>query len=375
MPVNCDVLVIGAGPAGLTAALSAARSGAHVFVVDEQNQAGGSLLGSDEYFDVGPAYEWVRALAGELENTPEVQVLRRTTAFGAYSGGIVLALQRCTDHLGCTAPQNVTRQRVWRIRATQTVIATGALERGVVFADNDRPGIMLAGTARTHLHRYGVVPGSNIATFTTNDSGYAAALELAEAGVDVRIVVDTRLLPPAALAAECAARGIEVRAGHAVTGTAGGERIAGAHIAPVTGGESDIVSCDALLVSGGWTPDVHLSAQRGGTLRYASELGAYVPGEDLPATRVAGSATGVSDLTSCVAQGREAGRGAAYAAGFTPAARMPLPLSDVRAEEAPPEVLWMSPGTDEPDAVDDTRFVDLLQDSTVSDVYPDDRCA
>ncbi|MFD4676024.1 2Fe-2S iron-sulfur cluster-binding protein [Lentzea sp. NPDC058450] len=361
---HCDVLVVGAGPAGLVAALTAARAGARVVLVDEQNQAGGALLGVDEYLDDRPSAEWVADVVAELKSTPGVLVLERTTAFGMYQDGFVLALQKRTDHLGFAAPASVARQRVWRIRTRQTVLATGAHERPVVFADNDRPGIMLASSARTFLHRYGVLPGSRAVVFTTNDSAYCAAIDLAESGVDIALIVDARAEAPARLATECTARGIEVRAGHAVVGTEGDARVSGAHVG-VLGDTSTPVAtipCDTLLVSGGWNPVVSLFSQARGTLRYDSELGAFVPGETLPTVRVAGSATGELDLTACTRQGRDAGAEAAQAAGFTSGGQVPLPASDSRCTARSGLVLWRVPGSD------DTSFVDLQRDSTVADV-------
>lgn len=362
---HCDVLVVGAGPAGLVAALTAARAGARVVLVDEQNQAGGALLGVDEYLDDQPSAEWVADVVAELRSTPGVLVLERTTAFGMYQDGFVLALQKRTDHLGFAAPASAARQRVWRIRTRQTVLATGAHERPVVFADNDRPGIMLASSARTFLHRYGVLPGSRAVVFTTNDSAYCAAIDLAESGVDIAVVVDARPEAPARLATECAARGIEVRAGHAVVGTDGPARVTAAHVAPLAGpGEAvpSPVACDTVLVSGGWNPVVSLFSQARGKLRYDAGLGAFVPGEELSSVRVAGSATGELDLTACTRQGRDAGAGAAAAAGFTAGGQVPLPASDSRCTARSGLVLWRVPGSD------DTGFVDLQRDSTVADV-------
>ncbi|GGM86244.1 sarcosine oxidase subunit alpha [Lentzea pudingi] len=353
---HCDVLVVGAGPAGLVAALTAARSGARVVLVDEQNQAGGALLGVDEYLDDRPSAEWVADIVAELKSTPDVLVLERTTAFGMYQDGFVLALQKRTDHLGFAAPASVARQRVWRIRTRQTVLATGAHERPVVFADNDRPGIMLASSARTFLHHYGVLPGSRAVVFTTNDSAYCAAIDLAESGVDIAVVVDARPEAPARLAAECAARGIEVRAGQLVTGTEGPGRVTAVQVG------DDRIACDALLVSGGWNPVVSLFSQARGTLRYDAELGAFVPGRELATVRVAGSATGELDLTACTRQGRDAGAGAAAAAGFTSGSQVPLPASDSRCTARSGLVLWRVPGND------DASFVDLQRDSTVADV-------
>ncbi|SDJ03327.1 sarcosine oxidase subunit alpha [Lentzea albidocapillata subsp. violacea] len=361
---HCDVLVVGAGPAGLAAALTAARSGARVVLVDEQNQAGGALLGVDEYLDDRPSAAWVADVLAELRSTAGVLVLERTTAFGMYQDGFVLALQKRTDHLGFAAPAGVARQRVWRIRTRQIVLATGAHERPVVFAGNDRPGIMLASSARTFLHRYGVLPGSRAVVFTTNDSAYCAAIDLAESGVDVPMIVDARPEAPARLATECAARGIEVRAGHVVIGTEGAGRVTDAHVAPLDGvaGHCDTVVCDTVLVSGGWNPVVNLFSQARGKLRYDAELGAFVPGEELETVRVAGSATGELDLTACVRQGRNAGASAAISAGFTPRGQMPLPVSDSRCTSRSGLVLWRVPGDD------DASFVDLQRDATVADV-------
>ena len=180
------------------------------------------------------------------------------------------------------APRHLSRQRVWRIRARHVLVATGAHERPVVFADNDRPGIMLAGGARTFLHRYGVLAGRAAVVFTTDDSAYAAAIDLADAGVEVRAVVDARPEPPPQWRAACASRGIPVRAGSVVTGTDGVERVSAALVAPLRDGvpgEPERIDCDLLLVSGGWNPAVHLFSQAGGTLRYDAALGAFVPGE------------------------------------------------------------------------------------------------
>jgi len=327
MYAHCDVLVVGAGPAGLVAALTAARAGARVVLVDDQPQLGGSLLGMPQTADADPA-----ALAAELTAFPDMRVLTRTTAFGHYDDNLVLALEKRTDQLGAAAPAHVSRQRIWRIRAKQVVVATGAHERPVVFADNDRPGIMLAGAARTYLHRYGVLPGRRIAVFTTNDSAYVAALELADAGVEIAAVIDSRDQAPEEWVRRCRERGIDVLAGHAVNGTSGGERITGVRL--TSGAE---IPCDTLLVSGGWSPAVHLFSQARGKLRYEPALGAFVPAEPLPDVRVVGAANG--DFTRDPAQ----------------------------PEGLPGQVLWAVPAPAESDGPD-TRFVDLQRDATVTDV-------
>ncbi|MFD5758667.1 sarcosine oxidase subunit delta family protein, partial [Streptomyces sp. NPDC127044] len=168
---HCDLLVVGAGPAGLAAAAAAARSGARVILADDQPELGGSLLGTAAHLD------WVADVTGQLDNAPEVRVLRRTTVFGYYDDNHLLAVERRTSHLGADAPEHVSRERVWRIRARRVVLATGAHERSLAFADNDRPGVMLAASARTYVNRHGVLPGRHAVVLTTNDSAYAAALD------------------------------------------------------------------------------------------------------------------------------------------------------------------------------------------------------
>jgi sarcosine oxidase, subunit alpha len=364
MHTHADVLVVGAGPAGLTAALAAASAGARVVLVDEQSEAGGSLLGSNDDIGGGPANEWVRAAVDELATYPEVRHLQRTTAFGHYDDGFVLALERRTDHLGNAAPARLSRQRVWRIRARHVLIATGAHERPIVFADNDLPGIMLAHSARTFLHRYGVMVGRTAVVFTTNDSAYAAAFDLADAGVQIEMVVDARAQISEALSAECDRRGIPVRASAVVSGTRGTDRITHALVADFDGanaGADEPVSCDTLLVSGGWNPAVHLFSQARGVLRYESGLGGFVPGEHLPGVGVAGSANGVMDLADCLRQGRDA--------AVSALAELDLPsgdsalLPDVAAVDADPSlVLWRVPGREQ------DQFVDVQRDATVADV-------
>ncbi|HEX6352933.1 2Fe-2S iron-sulfur cluster-binding protein [Actinophytocola sp.] len=304
---HCDTLVIGAGPAGLSAARSAARRGERVVLVDDRATPGGSLVGD------GPAREFVAEVVAELAAAPEVLHLQRTTAFGHYDDGFVLALERRTDHLGNAAPRHVSRQRVHRIRAGHVVVATGAIERPVVFEDNDRPGIMLASAAGDFLHRYGVLTGREIVVFTTNDSAYAAAVDLAAAGARVT-VLDARATTPEY-------DSVTVHAASTVVGTSGTDRITGVRTA-----SGDSLPCDLLLVSGGWNPTAHLFSHVRGALTYDADLGAFRPGESLPGVSVVGAANGTFDV------------------------------------DTPPLVLWRTEGDPA------HQFVDLQRDATVGDI-------
>ncbi|MFI6654423.1 sarcosine oxidase subunit delta family protein [Streptomyces sp. NPDC050523] len=353
---HCDVLIVGAGPAGLAAAAAAARTGARVILADDQPELGGSLLGTGELPD------WVGETARQLEAATDVRVLRRTTVFGYYDDNHLLAVERRTNHLGAAAPAGVSRERVHRIRARRVVLATGAHERSLAFADNDRPGVMLAASARTYANRYGVLPGRRAVVFTTNDSAYAAALDLAAAGVDVPAIVDTRT-EPGEWAERARTAGIDVLAGHAVTGTDGEARLTSVTVAPYgqTEGQREFTA-DLLLVSGGWNPVAHLFSQAGGKLRRDEVLGTFVPDTCRQAVEVAGGASGVFDLARVLAQGAAAGVRALEAEGYT--AEVPaLPAVPAQPRPTPPMQVFTVPGR-----AGAPRFVDLQRDVTVDDL-------
>ncbi|GAA4214886.1 2Fe-2S iron-sulfur cluster-binding protein [Microbispora amethystogenes] len=359
---HCDVLVVGAGPAGIAAARVAARAGARVILADERPEPGGSLLGTTETVDGGPGRAWAAAEVDALAALPETRVLRRTTVIGHYDDNYIVAVERRTNHLGAAAPPGVARERVWRIRAKRVVLATGGHERFVAFAGNDLPGVMLAGAARTYVNQYGVLPGRRAVVFTTNDTAYAAALDLADAGIEIAAVADVRREPGRMWAARCAERGIEVLTGHVVTAAKGEGEVTGAEIAPRTGGRAREVAADLLLVSGGWTPVVHLFSQAGGTLRYDEGLGAFTPGETRQAAEAAGFAAGVTTLRACLADGAEAGRRALAALGFG-APGVTVPVVEEEPAAAPAEHLWLVESGDY-----GTHFVDLQRDVTVAEV-------
>ncbi|WP_328745321.1 sarcosine oxidase subunit delta family protein [Streptomyces sp. NBC_00285] len=353
---HCDLLIVGAGPAGLAAAAAAAGSGARVILADDRPDLGGSLRGTGELLD------WADELAARLDAAPDVVVLRRTTVFGYYDDNHLLAVERRTNHLGDAAPADVSRERVHRIRARRVVLATGAHERSLAFADNDRPGVMLAASARAYVNRHGVVPGRRAVVLTTNDSAYPAALDLAAAGVDIAAVLDTRPAP-GEWADRARAAGIEVLAGHAVTGTQGEARLAAVSVAPYgeSGGQREFTA-DLLLVSGGWNPVAHLFSQAGGKLRYDDTLGTFVPHSCPQAVEVAGSADGEFDQGAVLAQGAAAGARAIETEGYT-AVSPRLPQLPAPPRPTPPMQVFTLPGRDGA-----PRFVDLQRDVTVDDL-------
>ncbi|MGB5800159.1 MAG: 2Fe-2S iron-sulfur cluster-binding protein, partial [Mesorhizobium sp.] len=224
MNAFCDVLVVGSGPAGLTAAKAASDSGANVILAELDPHFGGSANWSDEEIDLKPAADWARGIVEELKGRRNVRLLPRTTVWGYYDGNTLAAIERVSDHK--QAPANgEPRHRYWTIRTKKVVLATGALERPLVFPGNDRPGVMLADAARRYANEFGVLPGGRVALFTNNDSAYRAALALKNAGAQIAAIVDVRAEPSEAVRALAQATGAELLAGHAVIGTEGGKAL------------------------------------------------------------------------------------------------------------------------------------------------------
>ena len=373
--IHADVLVIGAGPAGLAAALSAAQSDARVVLIDEQSELGGSLLSSrHEAVNGRAALDWATATAAALAAAPEVTLLTRTVAFGSYDDNYVLAVQTRTDHLDAPPPAGVSRQRVWHVRARQVVLATGAHERPLVFSGNDRPGVMLAGAVTTYINRYAVKPGHRAVVATTNDSAYDAVDALLAAGVDVVAVLDARDVF-SGRAAGTAARGVRVIPSSTVQGTHGdadGGRITRVDVATIDDNDEvtswESLDCDLLAVAGGWSPVVHLHSQRNGRLRWDDRLVAFVPDGTVKDQQVAGAAAGAVTLDESLRSGAVAGAEAASRAGYP---TEPLTVHGDAPLREPGEVrpLWLVPGREGNPAQWDEHFIDLQRDQTVADVW------
>ncbi len=292
---HCDLLVIGAGPTGLAAALTAGRAGARVILVDEGSLPGGSLLSDTATIDGKAAADFARDTSDELRSMPNVQVLVRTTAFGWYDGNVFGAVERVQKHVREPA-SHLPVERLWRIVAGKALLATGAEERPLVFGGNDRPGVMMAGAMRAYLNRYGVAPGRTPAIFTTNDTGYTLAQELEAAGVDVVAIVDSR--PAAGVDYRGKARLVREAV---VCGTKGGKAISAIEVHH--GGRTETIAVDALAMAGGFDPIIHLACHRGGKPVWSAEKAAFLAPGSLKGLEVAGGAAATTGLAACLGEG------------------------------------------------------------------------
>jgi len=365
----CDVLVVGSGAAGLAAALAAGRSGARVILAEDDTVLGGGLLS----VAAGGAEEaWLIAAVKELSALPNVRVMTRTTVFGAYDGMTFGLLERVSDHLA-EPPPHQPRQRYWRLRCRQAVLATGAIERPIVFGNNDLPGIMLASAVRTYLNRFGVLPGREVVAFTTNDSAYGAAIDLAKAGAKVT-VADVRPAIGTDLKRQAAAAGITIHAGCAVGRATGKSRVNGADVVEFDGADPQPsrvklhLSCDLLICSGGWNPTLHLLGQRGAKPRFDADRATFVADAVPAGFGLAGSAAGETGLASAVRSGFDKGRLAAAACGCSAVQAMAdvaTGLDSVR-ERGPAVPVWYVPNPIGVRA--GMKFVDLQHDVKLDDL-------
>jgi sarcosine oxidase subunit alpha len=303
---HCDVLVVGAGPAGLAAALAASRSGARVMIVEQDTALGGSLLWRSATIDGKSGAEWVNQAAAELDADPETLVLTRTTAVGYFDHNSLTLIERVTGGSSELAGADQPRQRLWTVRAGRVVLATGALERPLVFPGNDRPGVMLASGVHQYLGRWAVLAGQNAVLFTNNDSAYETAHALLNAGGHIAALVDSRRSPPSTLTDALRARGVKVCLGSVVVGTRGRPSINAVEVRGADGAVGRIPA-DLLAVSGGWNPVVHLFSQSGGKITWDEAIAAFKPGASVQAEVSIGAAAGVFALSAALGDGVRAG--------------------------------------------------------------------
>lgn len=346
---HCDLLVIGAGPTGLIAALTAARAGADVILCDESDRMGGRLLSETTRLDGKSGVDWVDGIVGELRGMDNVRLMTRTTVTGAYDGGTYGALERVSGHLAA-APAHLPFECFWRIVAKRTVLAAGALERPIAFPNNDRPGIMLASAVRSYVNRYGVAPGRKVAVFGNNDNAHQTARDLIAAGVDVVALIDSRA---------DAAPNLDVPTftGAVVTQTTGRLGLTGLTVTRSTGDTA--IDADCLAISGGWNPTVHMACHMNGRPVWRDDIAAFVPQPDMvPGMIAAGACAGGFTTRDCLTQGVAAATEALGALhGTAPAVDLP------QADDTPYALtpLWAVEGKER-------AWLDFQNDVTTKDV-------
>ena len=337
---HCDVLVIGSGPTGLMAALAAARSGKRVILADEGSALGGSLLNEQEEIGGQSGLDFARGVIAELSSMPNVTLLPRTTIIGWFDGNIFGAVERVSDHLRVPDPYE-PRQRYWKIHARRAVLAAGAEERPVAFGGNDMPGVMTATAMRTYANRYAAAAGRSVVVFGGNDSIYRTARVLKSHGIHVEAIVDSRK------ESKADAAGIPVLRGALVADAVGGKAVKSVHLADGTH-----INCEAVAMSGGWSPIVNLACHRGKKPVWDANLLAFLPPDNGPAFTVAGSAAGKMLLSECLADGA--------AKGAVDGKAIEIPKSRDEAFAISP-LWWVKESHDK-------AFIDYQNDSTAKDL-------
>jgi len=374
--VDCDVLIAGGGIAGLAAALAAAEVGARVIIADLSPQFGGASDCIDGKIDAAAPIAWVKKAVVKLAAMENVHILPRTTVTGHYDHNWVLMCERLSDHISeADRLANRPRHRLWKVRAKKVIVATGAFERPLTFANNDRPGVMLASAARAYVTRYGVTPGERAVIFTNNDDAYLTALCLQEAGVSVPKIIDAREDAKSALISRAEDAGIEIVRSSVITNVEtsfGGTSIEGVQIATrtATGRLAQPftrIECDLVCMSGGWNPAVHLFAHVNGSVKFDDDLQTFRPDKTSEAIVAIGAANGHFDLSTTIDESFDAGFAAAKSATGKSRPRKAAPPKTRQDECSPLEALWFAPAKGSLNE-GNKHFIDFQNDVTAADI-------
>ncbi len=349
-----DVLVIGAGPAGISAALAAARSGARVVVCDDDFRLGGRLLSEKHVIDGSDGLDWARRAVLELQAMPDVRLFRRTQVFGAYDGGEFGALERVADHVP-VPPAHTPRQRYWRFIVKRAILATGAIERPIAFADNDRPGIMLASAARSYVNRFAVRLADKAVVFAGSDDGWRSAFDLAASGLATTIVDPREAVAPE-LMAQAAKLGIRTIEGRVVGSEGGRHGVWAAFVETAEGRET--LPADLIAVSGGFNPAIGIATHLGDKPIWSADHAAFLAAKNNRVGTTVGAASGDFSLGAALRGGHAAGIAAATDLGFTKASG-DAPRADNEAANV--TAFWHVGSSAK-------AFVDFQHDVTVADI-------
>jgi len=368
----CDLLVVGGGIAGLQAALVAGRAGARVILLEQHAHWGGRAPVDGDVIDGKPAGRWVDEAVAALSAMANVTLRDRCMAAGVYDHGYVLADEKVADH---TPGDGRPKHRLWRIRAGRILTATGAIERPLSFAGNDIPGVMLAASVRDYVVNWAVSPGDRTVVVTNNDDGYRTAIALKEAGLSVPAIVDARANPSGDLVAKARALGLRIEAGRGVAKVKGGKRVTSVAIClqAVEGAVIDEIACDAVAMSGGWSPVVHLWSHCGGKLIWDTVNAHFRPDPARPPLNhdggalvyAAGSANGAMKAAEALVDATAQAQAAVAALGLKPAA-VTAPVAEAVAE-GPMEAVWIMP-QGAPVELKSKMWLDYQNDVKVSDV-------
>ena len=362
----CDLLVTGSGPSGLASAYAAAKNGAKVILAEDKPRFGGTLLTDDVSIDNLSGKDWAEKIITELKSMPNVTVKNRSQVFGYYDHNMLVMFERVSDHLEKKS-KFIPRQRLWYIRAKETILSTGSIERPIVFGNNDTPGIFLSAAAKEYMKVYGVLVGKKPLIFTNNDSAYETALEFKKNNVEP-IILDTREEHSSELIDEAKSKGIDIRFSHGVIVANGYKKVKSAKIGKLNKDKNsfekiETVDCDCICVSGFWTPSVHLASQSGNKLKYEEKIDAFIPDKKKQHETSVGAANGSFTLEESLKHGFENG------------SNLSAKITETKTEISIPNVnekkygahdkFWCMPL---PKNENPKRFVDFQNDVSVSDI-------